>query len=123
MGIYFVKGKVAKIDQADNGNLILHHENIEGGGKVEKTEHDLVVLSVGMLPNQEALSLLSSGELEEDSHHYVKEVDEDHSPARTSIEGVYAAGSSSAVTDIPDTILHSGAAAALAAAHVERVKK
>jgi heterodisulfide reductase subunit A len=122
MGTYFVKGKVASVDPTENGNLILHHENIEGGGKVEHTEHDLVVLSVGMLPNKEALSLLSSGELEEDSHHYVKEVDEDHSPARTSIEGVYAAGSSSAVMDIPDTILHSGAAAALAAAHVERVK-
>jgi heterodisulfide reductase subunit A len=122
MGTYFVKGKVAKVDPADNGNLILHHENLDGDGKVEQTEHDLVVLSVGMLPNQEALSLLSGGEIEEDSHHYVKEVDEDHSPARTSIEGIYAAGSSSAVMDIPDTILHSGAAAALAAAHVERVK-
>jgi len=122
MGIYFVKGKIAKINQADNGNLILHHENIDGGGKVEQTEHDMVVLSVGMLPNQEALSLLSGGELEADSHHFVKEVDEDHSPARTSLEGVYVAGSSSAVMDIPDTILHSGAAAALAAAHVERVK-
>ena len=122
MGTYFVKGKVARVDPTENGNLIVRYENIGGGGKVEETEHDLVVLSVGMLPNQEALSLLSSGELEEDSHHYVKEVDEDHSPARTSIEGVYAAGSTSAVLDIPDTILHSGAAAALAAAHVERVR-
>jgi heterodisulfide reductase subunit A len=76
-----------------------------------------------MLPNQEALGLLSGGEIEADSHHYVKEVDEDHSPARTSMEGVYVAGSASAAMDIPDTILHSGAAAALAAAHVERVKK
>ena len=72
---------------------------------MEQTEHDLVVLSVGMLPNQEALSLLSSGELEEDSHHFVKEVDEDHSPARTSVEGVYVAGSSSAVMDIPGFLI------------------
>jgi heterodisulfide reductase subunit A len=123
MGIYFIKGKAAKVEQGDNGNLMLHYENIYNDGKVEKKEHDLVVLSVGMLPNQEALSLLSGSELEADDHHYVKEVDEDHSPARTSIEGVFVAGSSSAVMDIPDTILHSGAAAALAAAHVERVKK
>jgi len=123
MGIYFVKGKVAKMEQVDNGNIIIHHEKIDGtDGKVEHTEHDMVVLSVGMLPNQEALSLLSGDKLEADSHHYVKEVDEDHSPAQTSVEGVYVAGSSSAVMDIPDTILHSGAAAALAAAHVERVK-
>ena len=123
MGVSFVKGKVARIEETDNGNLIVQHENIAGDGKAQRTEHDLVVLSVGMLPNQEALELLSGGEVEADSHHYVKEVDEDHSPARTSMEGVYVAGSASAAMDIPDTILHSGAAAALAAAHVERVNK
>jgi len=123
MGVSFVKGKVARIEEGDNGNLIVQHENIAGDGKSERTEHDLVVLSVGMLPNQDALGLLSGGEIEADSHHYVKEVDEDHSPARTSLEGIYVAGTASAAMDIPDTILHSGAAAALAAAHVERVKK
>jgi heterodisulfide reductase subunit A len=123
MGVYFVKGKVASVDEGEGGNLKLHYEDIGGDGKVAQAEHDLVVLSVGLLPNQEALTLFSGGRLEADSHHYVKEVDQDHSPARTSIEGVYVAGSSSAAMDIPDTILHSGAAAALAAAHVERVKR
>jgi heterodisulfide reductase subunit A-like polyferredoxin len=123
MGVEFVKGKVGRVEAADDGNLTLHYEDIAGGGKLAKAEHDLVVLSVGLLPNQDALSLFSGGELAPDAHHYVKEVDEDHSPARTSIEGVYVAGSSAAAMDIPDTILHSGAAAALAAAHVERVKR
>jgi len=123
MGVYFVKGKVGRVEPADNGNLTLHYEDIAGGGKMAQAEHDMVVLSVGLLPNQDAMSLFSSGELEPDAHHYVKEVDEDHSPANTSIEGVYVAGSSAAAMDIPDTILHSGAAAALAAAHVERVKR
>jgi len=123
MGIYFVKGKVAEVEEADGGNLILHHENIDGDGKVAQAEHDMVVLSVGLLPNQESLSLFSGGQLKADSHKYVLEVDQDLSPAQTSIDGVYVAGSSSAAMDIPDTILHSGAAAALAAAHVERVKR
>jgi heterodisulfide reductase subunit A len=123
MGVEFVKGKVGRVEQGDDGNLILHYENIGGDGKVAQAEHDLVVLSVGLLPNHDAMSLFSGGDLEEDTHHYVKEIDEDHSPARTSIEGVYVAGSSAAAMDIPDTILHSGAAAALAAAHVERVKR
>lgn len=123
MGVNFVKGKVARVDETDEGNLTLHYEDIAGGGKVARAEHDLVVLSVGLLPHHDALSLFSWGELEEDDHHYVKEVDEDHSPARTSIDGVFVAGSSSGAMDIPDTILHSGAAAALAAAYVERVGK
>lgn len=123
MGIYFVKGKVAGVEETEGGNLVLHYEDIGGEGRVGQAEHDLVVLSVGLLPNHDALTLFSSGDLEPDSHHYVKEVDEDHSPARTSIEGVYVVGSSAAAMDIPDTILHSGAASALAAAHVERVKR
>jgi heterodisulfide reductase subunit A-like polyferredoxin len=123
MGIYFVKGKVASVEETDGGNLVLHYEDIGGGGSVSQAEHDLVVLSVGLLPNHDALTLFSSGDLEADSHHYVREVDEDHNPTRTSIEGVYVVGSSAAAMDIPDTILHSGAASALAAAHVERVKR
>ncbi len=123
MGVEFIKGKVGRVEPTDDGNMILHYEDIAGGGKLAQAEHDLVVLSVGMLPNQDALSLFSGGELAADAHHYVKEIDEDHSPARTSIEGVYVAGSSAAAMDIPDTILHSGAAAAQAAAYVERVKK
>jgi heterodisulfide reductase subunit A-like polyferredoxin len=123
MGIYFVKGKVASVEETDGGNLVLHYEDIGGGGSVSQAEHDLVVLSVGLLPNRDALTLFSSGDLEADSHHYVREVDEDHNPTRTSIEGVYVVGSSAAAMDIPDTILHSGAASALAAAHVERVKR
>jgi len=123
MGVEFVKGKVGRVEPADDGNMILHYEDIAGGGKLAQAEHDLVVLSVGMLPNQDALALFSGGELAADAHHYVKEIDEDHSPARTSIEGVYVAGSAAAAMDIPDTILHSGAAAAQAAAHVERVKR
>jgi heterodisulfide reductase subunit A-like polyferredoxin len=123
MGVEFVKGKIARVEAADDGNVTLRYEDIASGGKVVQAEHDLVVLSVGLLPNHDALSLFSGGELAPDAHHYVKEVDEDHSPARTSIEGVYVAGSSSAAMDIPDTILHSGAAAALAGAYVERVKR
>ncbi|MBN2576524.1 MAG: FAD-dependent oxidoreductase [Deltaproteobacteria bacterium] len=123
MSVRFVKGKVARVEEGEDGKLILHYEDIAGGGKLARAEHDLVVLSVGLLPNQEALGLFSGGVLKPDPHHYVHEVDEDHSPARTSIDGVYVAGASAAAMDIPDTILHSGAAAALSAAYVERLKR
>jgi len=121
MGTYFVKGKVANVGSADNGNLTVRYEDI-ATGRVAEAEHDLVVLSVGMLPNQDALGLFSDGLLEADAHHFVREIDEDHSPAKTSLPGVFAAGSASAVMDIPDTILHSAAAAALAGSYVERLR-
>jgi heterodisulfide reductase subunit A len=120
MGVAFVRGKVARIEETEDTNLTLFYEDIEGGGGPQQAEHDLVVLSVGLMPNPDALELFKNGDLAADPYAWVKEMDENLYPALTSIEGVFAAGSSSAARDIPDTILHAGAAAAQAAAHVER---
>ncbi len=123
MGVYFVKGRVSEIDEKDDGNLVVTYEDIEGGGGRKQAEHDLVVLSVGLLPNTSALGLFKGDRLEVDPYSYIQEVDEDIDPGRTSIPGVFAAGSVSAIRDIPDTILHSGAAAAQAAAYIESKKR
>ena len=120
MGVAFVKGKVARIEETEDTNLSLLYEDVEGRGGQERAEHDLVVLSVGLMPNPDALRLFKNGNLAADPHAWVKEVDENLRPGCTSIDGVFAAGASSAARDIPDTILHAGAAAAQAAAHVER---
>jgi heterodisulfide reductase subunit A-like polyferredoxin len=120
MGVYFTRGKVARIEETDNQNLKVHYEDIEGEGGMKQAEHDLVVLSVGMLPNQDALNLFKNSQLEADPFSYVKEIDEDLEPCKTSIEGVFVAGSASASRDIPDSILHSGAAAAQAAVYLKR---
>lgn len=122
MGANFVKGRVARIEETADQNLILHYEDIDRGGKPARAEHDLVVLAVGLRPNTEALGLFVDGSLEGDAHFYVKEVDEDLNPGRTSVEGVFVAGTASGARDIPDTILHAGAAAAQAAAYVERLR-
>ena len=50
MGIEFVKAKVAKISPGDNQNVELRFENQEGDGGVMTREHDLTVLSLGILP-------------------------------------------------------------------------
>ncbi len=120
MGVYFVKGKVARIEETADQNLIVHFEDIEGGGGTKQAEHDLVVLSVGMLPTQGPLGMFKNGELEADSYHYVREPDEDLEPGKTSIDGVFVAGTAAAARDIPDTILHSDAAAAQVAAYLKK---
>jgi len=122
MGVNFVKGRVAEINEVDNGNLILHYENIEGDGGHQKAEHDLVILSTGFLPNMQILDIFKGNRLETDSFAYIREIDEDINPGKTSIDGVFVAGAASAARDIPDTILHSGAAASQAAAYMERMK-
>ncbi|RJQ28409.1 MAG: FAD-binding protein [Peptococcaceae bacterium] len=122
MGANFVKGRVAKVEEKENGNLILHYEDVDSGGKLSRAEHDLVVLSVGLLPNTEYMNLFVGEELETDDFLFVKETEEDLNPGKTSIDGVFVAGTASGARDIPDCILHAGAAAAQAAAHVERTR-
>lgn len=122
MGANFVRGRIAKIHEKEDGNLVLHYEDIENGGRTVTAEHDLVVLSVGLLPNTDAYGIFSGELLQTDDFSFVKEMDEDIDPARTSIDGVFVAGTASGARDIPDSILHAGAAAAQAAAHVERAR-
>jgi heterodisulfide reductase subunit A-like polyferredoxin len=118
MGANFVKGRVASVTEKENGNLMLKYEDIETGTLTE-TEHDMVVLAVGVRPNEEAAHLFADGELRLDEFGWVGEADEDVDPGATNIPGVFVAGAASGVKDIPDSILHSGGAAAQAAAHIE----
>ncbi len=122
MGANFVRGRIAGIDENQDGNLVLQYEDIANGGQTVTAEHDLVVLSVGMLPNTDAYGIFSGESLQTDDFSFVKEMDEDIDPGRTSIDGVFVAGTASGARDIPDSILHAGAAAAQAAAYVERAR-
>jgi heterodisulfide reductase subunit A-like polyferredoxin len=120
MGAMFIKGRVAKITEKDNGNLVVRYEDIEGDGGVVEAEYEMVVLAVGVQPNPEAARLFDDGSLALDDYYYVGEADEDLDPGRTNLPGVFVAGSASGVKDIPDSILHAGAAVAQAAAHIEQ---
>jgi quinone-modifying oxidoreductase subunit QmoA len=54
--VSFVKSKVARIAQADNGDPILHGVDTEGYHRYA-TPHDLVVLAVGMEPESKGITL------------------------------------------------------------------
>lgn len=111
MGARYVKGKVAKVTEKENGNLILRYEDI-ATGKVTEAEHDLVVLSVGLLPNPAIVNVFKNATLELDASNFINQPDLLQSPALTSIKGVFVAGTATAPMDIPDTIMSAGAAAA-----------
>jgi heterodisulfide reductase subunit A-like polyferredoxin len=122
MGVYFVKARVAEISETEHGNLILHYESIEAAGGLKRAEHDLVVLSTGFAPNTDFQQMFDKNHLAADGLAYVREVDEDLNPGRTSIGGVFVAGAVSAPRDIPDSIIHSGAAVAQTAAYIEKMR-
>lgn len=120
MGVEFIKGKIGKITEKDNGDLILRYEDIEEG-VVKEAEHDLVVLSVGILPDRLPEDLFRGLTLEQDTYNYIRQVDELSNPAKTSIEGIFVAGAASGPMDIPDSILSAGAASSETAAYLRRL--
>ncbi len=119
MGVNFVKGKVAKIRENENksGDLILRYEDV-AKGVVKEANHDLVVLSVGVVPNRDVPQMFVTEKLELDDYNFVKQVDELVSPALTSIDGVFVAGAASGPKDIPDSILSAGCAASEVAGYL-----
>ena len=119
MGVTFVKGRVAAIRETPEGNLVLRYEDVDRG-VVGEADYDLVVLAVGVLPNHDLDRLLGEAGIAFDDFAYIAEADEDYSPAATTIPGIFVAGAVSGPRDIPESIVHAGAAALQVAAHLER---
>jgi len=90
-GVSFLKGKVAKIEQGENGDVKVTAEDIHGGGKVTET-FDLVVLATGMEPT--AKSLAGAG---------VKTTWDGFVDQGALPKGVYAAGTVKAPVDVART--------------------
>ena len=119
MGVNFVKGKVGKITPLENGNLILRYEDINQG-KLKEAEHDLVVLSVGVIANQEPEAMFHKDLWKKDENNFAFQKDVLFNPALSSLEGVFLAGTTSGPMDIPDTILSAGAASMEAMRYVRK---
>jgi len=122
MGIEFLKGKVAKIREDENQNPIVRVELIDEYGKTRVTErqHDLVVLSVGMVPGYNPQGMYGVP-IAEDG--FVLLPDYNVFPAVTSQEGIFVTGTAAGPMDIVDSIMMAGAAAASAAAYLESKQK
>ncbi|WP_319522799.1 CoB--CoM heterodisulfide reductase iron-sulfur subunit A family protein [uncultured Desulfosarcina sp.] len=111
MGINFVKAKVAYIEPGENGNAILHYEDQVGGG-ITTAEHDLTILSMGMVPswNPAGICPVSRGE-----DRFIHTIRPKLAPTLTDMEGVFTAGAGAGPKDIVDTITEAGSAATEAA--------
>ena len=119
MGIEFVKAKVATIDAGENGSVTVRYEAQDGEG-VTTADHDLVVLSLGMIPgwNPEGVCPVSAA-----PDHFIKTIQPKISPTLTDMEGVFAAGVAAGPKDIVDTIAEAGAAAMEASKYLLEIQK
>jgi heterodisulfide reductase subunit A len=119
MGIQLFKGKVERIKGKGDGkgDVVLRVEDVVTG-QVREFTHDLVVLSVGVLPRNSILQTFETERPDTDEYQFVKQPDLLLNPARTTVDGVFVAGTSAAPMDIPDSILSAGAAASEVAAYL-----
>jgi heterodisulfide reductase subunit A len=116
MGVQFVKGKVAKITEDENQNPVVRVELIDEGSQVVERTHDLVVLSVGMLPLYDPQELYGISTAEDG---FVRTPSFNMSPCRTDREGIFVSGAAAGPMDIVDSIVMASSAAAEAAAYIE----
>ncbi len=108
MGVNFVKGKVAYLDRGDAGAVRVRYESQEAKGGVQSAEHDLVVLSLGLLPGWTPGGRCTLGM---GPDNFIKTVKPKLAPTLTDLSGVFVAGAASGPKDIVDSIAEAGAAA------------
>ena len=119
MGVEFVKGKIGKIDEDESGDLTVRYEDFDTG-KVQEAKHDLVALSVGILPNKLPGNLFVNEKVKLDDYGFIKQEDELVNPSHTSVDGVFVAGTASGPMDIPDSIVSAGAASSETSSYIRR---
>ena len=117
MGIEFVKGKIASIAPATDQKVALKYEAQEEDGRLATREHDLVVLSLGIVPNWNPAGTCS---LATGDDAFIRCSMPQVAPTLTNMEGVFVAGVAAGPKDIVDTITEAGAAAMEAANYLGR---
>ena len=117
MGIEFVKAKVAKITQGEGQSVRIRYEDQEGSGGVVEREHDLTILSLGIVPqwDPEGICSVACGQ-----DGFIQSVSPKIAPTVTTLDGVFTAGVAVGPKDIVDSITEAGAAATEASNYLKR---
>ena len=113
MGINFIKGKVAKITEDAEKSLVLSVETFDDWGPgFKEIEHDLVSLSMGLVPQWNPQSVIP---IAINPDGFVHNIRAKTAPNLTTMPGVFAAGTALDPKDIVDSIISGSAAAGKAA--------
>ena len=118
-GVRFIHSQISRIaERPKKRNLVIGY--IDGEGRLQEEEFDLVVLSVAMKPAPEALTLAERLGIALDEYGFCRT--DGFSPLSTSRAGVYACGVFQGPKDIPETVVQAGAAAQAASALLSEVR-
>ncbi|NNF99167.1 MAG: FAD-dependent oxidoreductase [Desulfobacteraceae bacterium] len=107
-GVRFVRARVHTVDPMEDDNLRLRYVTEEG--EIQDELFDMVVLSVGLSPLDEAVGLAEKLDIKLNSHKFAET--SDLTPVATSREGIYVCGAFQSPKDIPQSVMEASAAAA-----------
>jgi heterodisulfide reductase subunit A2 len=108
-GIRFLRGMPSEI-AGDALSMHVQVENTETG-EVIMLQPDLVVLSVGLRPADDAVSICEKLGIPLEDTGFIQSLDAKINTVATIRPGIYIAGTAVAPKDIPDCVAHAGAAA------------
>ncbi|MCF7918897.1 MAG: hydrogenase iron-sulfur subunit [Candidatus Cloacimonetes bacterium] len=112
LGIKFIRGKAAELyENHENKKVVLKAEDTLSRQIIE-SEFDLVVLAMGLKPNDSTEKIVNFLKLTKSSDGFLQEAHPKYKPVDTNIEGVFICGTAQGPKDIPDTVAQASAAAA-----------
>ena len=119
-GVHFIRGKVADVYPASNGEgrLIVQAEDTLLG-MVRKIPVDMVVLSVGLEAQPDAQEVRRRFNITCSTEGFFLERHPKLAPVNTFTDGIFLAGCCQGPKDIPDTVAQAGAAAGEALALID----
>jgi heterodisulfide reductase subunit A2 len=122
-GVHFVRGRVAEVtdwalDPTEEDKLVLRVEDTLAG-MVRRIPVDMVVLSVGLEPHDDAQDVRRMFNMTCSTEGFFLERHPKLAPVSTFTEGIFLAGCCQGPKDIPDTVAQAGAAAAEALALID----
>jgi len=104
-GIKFIRGKPGDIiEDKETGNLTVTVEN-SLAGVVEDIELDMVILSTGMLPQKDAVSVGQTFHVSRSGEGFFMEKHPKLAPVDTATDGVFLAGACQGPKDIPNSVV------------------
>ncbi len=117
-GVRFVRSRVHTIDPVEDDNLRLRYVS-EDGDIVEEV-FDMVVLSVGLAPNSQAIQLAETMGVELNTHKFAQT--RDLAPVATNRDGIYVCGVFQGPKDIPQSVMEASAASTAAAKNLSAAR-
>lgn len=119
MGVEFVRGKIASITEDEEKNPVVKVELTEEGRIVERT-FDMVVLSLGMVPD---VSFQKSLKLPLGEDKFVEIPRPNTNPCETTRAGVFVTGTAMGPMDIVDSVVSASSVAASVSAYIHEQQK